>query len=135
VTSQPAGGPAPHGAGPRLLSEADATARMAAHAAKIADDLSAMLPGGYSFGYDTSLIIRDEVTLTEAQWTEVMNRWGNVVRGQVAHAWPLLPWRTRLRLAIHRRITAIGCWLGDHVSWAAAEWLWRATGLLGRGRR
>jgi hypothetical protein len=45
-----------------------------------------------------------------------------------------LPHRTRLRLAIHRVITNVGIWLGDHVSWTAAERLWHVTGQWNRKR-
>lgn len=81
-------------------------------------------------GPHPSLFILDEVTLTEDQWTEVMSRWSKVIHDQPARFWPPLPRRVRIRLAIGRAITNAGIWLGDHVSWSAAERLWRITGTL-----
>lgn len=100
MTSPPAGGPAPHGAGP------------APHDLWWQD----VTPYEYPPAVFPVIDVRpSEAELAEfaAEWRRRFQAtdWRNRVR-----AWPPLPRRTRLKLAIHRHITAIGCWLGGHVS-------------------
>ena len=102
MTTSPADGPAPHGAGPRPLFSGPP--------------------------YLVPPALQAELTaMGITPWQrEVLRRFG-------IESAPL-PRRTRLKLAVHRHLTTVGIWLGDHVSWTLTDRLWRATGLLGRKR-
>lgn len=77
---------------------------------------------------------RDEWRPSEAEIADFERRWREAMTRPIRHLEVLtpLPRRVRLRLAVERAITSVGIWLGDHVSWGAAKWLWRITGLLER---
>lgn len=53
--------------------------------------------------------------------------------GRVSHRLPL-PRRTRLRLAVTRRIDIACCWLVEHGRYGAAEWIWRGCGMWSNNR-
>ena len=40
-----------------------------------------------------------------------------------------LPYRTRLRLAVHGRIDRVGAWLCGNRCVRLARWIWRASGM------
>ena len=42
---------------------------------------------------------------------------------------PVLPRKTRLRLAVTRRVNITCCWLVDHGCERAAVWIWRSCGM------
>jgi hypothetical protein len=72
---------------------------------------------------------RDDPKATETEYEELKTRWlAKYDNNQNAHQVTLLtplPARTRLRLAVHRRIDRAGAWLcGRHCN-RLAEWMWR----------
>lgn len=103
MTTLPAEGPVPHGAGPRPP-------------------------------YLVPSVLIDEICVQQAELDEMARRWREKYqatgRDNRVRLLTPLPRRTRLRLAIEHAITNAGTWLGDHVSWSAAERLWRITGRL-----
>lgn len=71
---------------------------------------------------------------TETEYEEIKTRWlakyGN--NHNAHHVKPLtpLPARTRLRLAVHRRIDRAGAWLCGRRCNRAALWMWRVCRMI-----
>lgn len=148
MTSLPAEGPVPHGAGPLPhdlwwqdvtpygyppAGEVLARLRMRAHADLIADELSSMLPDGYSLGYEPSLLIVDEVSISDAELDEIARRWRKAMEHpRDIRVWPPLPRRVRLKLAAQRAFTMYVIMpLANHGHDRAALLVHRLAGVIG----
>ena len=68
--------------------------------------------------------------MTEREIAELEARWHRAVeKNPHPRILTRLPLRTRLRLAAHRAVNVLGCWLCDHGHCTMARLLWQACGM------
>jgi hypothetical protein len=126
--------------GAREQADADMaafTAKVRRNADGFAEQLSTMLPDGYRFAWEPVNIIANAeeraniafAVMSDAEVEAFRISWLAAIEGAPRHKRVVLltplPWRTRLRLAVHHASNRAGYWLIDHGHVRAARMLWR----------